>query len=137
MSMFLDVFTGVCVFAGIVFFAAGALGLIRLPDTLSRIHALAKADNLGLALIVLGLLPQAPDFLAGMKMVAVWLLAQLASGAVAQVMAEAAQVEPVCAGGSPSMAKTENGTGLLHGDGVLQPAGGSTVQADSGRGQRA
>lgn len=119
MSVFLNVFTGVCVFAGVLFFAAGALGLVRLPDTLSRIHALAKADNLGLALIVLGLLPQAPDLLSGVKMVAVWLLAQLASGAVAQVMAEAAQMEP--------------DAGLPEAGGALQPAVGSNSSGGSGR----
>lgn len=93
MSLLLDAVTVLGVAAGLVFFAAGTLGLLRLPDSLSRIHALTKADNVGLALVVLGLLPQAPGFLAGVKMVAVWLLAQLASGAVAQVMAEVVERE--------------------------------------------
>ncbi len=119
MNMLADIFTGLFVFSGILFFAAGALGLVRLPDTLSRIHALAKADNLGLALIVIGLLPQAPDVLAGVKMVAIWLLAQLASGAVAQVMAEAAQMENMA------------GEDLQHGGGVLHPAGSGVVQTDT------
>ncbi len=34
------------------------MGLLRFPDTLTRLHALSKADNLGLGLIVLGLLPR-------------------------------------------------------------------------------
>ncbi|MEP9348630.1 monovalent cation/H(+) antiporter subunit G [Xanthobacter sp. KR7-225] len=93
MSLLLDAGTVVLVAAGLLFFAAGTLGLVRLPDGLSRIHALTKADNVGLALIVLGLLPQAPSLLAAVKMAAVWLLAQFASGAVAQVMAEAAMAE--------------------------------------------
>lgn len=91
MTLLLDAFTVLLVASGLLFFAAGTLGLVRLPDAFSRIHALTKADNLGLALIVLGLLPQAPSLLAGVKMIAVWLLAQLASGAVAQVMTEAAE----------------------------------------------
>jgi len=97
MSALVNAFTLLCVAAGIAFYAAGTLGLVRLSDTLSRIHALTKADNLGLALIVLGLLPQAASLLDGAKMVAVWLLAQLASGAVAQVMAEAVMAEAVMA----------------------------------------
>lgn len=99
MSLVANAFTVVCIAAGIVFFAAGTLGLVRLPDTFSRIHALTKADNVGLALIVLGLLPQAAGLLDGAKMVAVWLLAQLASGAVAQVMAEAVEAEDASAPG--------------------------------------
>ncbi|MFS8037493.1 cation:proton antiporter [Xanthobacter sp. AM11] len=90
MSRLADLFTLLCVGAGLGFFMVGTVGLLRLPDTLSRIHALAKADNPGLGFIVLGLLPQAGGVLEGAKMVAVWLLAQLASGAVAQVMARAA-----------------------------------------------
>ncbi len=53
-----DVFTLVCVVAGAILFLAGTLGLLRFPDTLSRLHALSKADNLRPRLIVLGLLPQ-------------------------------------------------------------------------------
>ncbi|MFG1268750.1 monovalent cation/H(+) antiporter subunit G [Xanthobacter sp. DSM 14520] len=102
MSLIADAFTLVFIAAGIAFFAAGTLGLVRLPGTLSRIHALTKADNLGLALIVLGLLPQAASLLDAAKMVAVWLLAQLASGAVAQVMAEAVMTESKDVGDAPA-----------------------------------
>ena len=45
-----------------VFFAdrfAGTVALLRFPDTLTRLHALTKADNLGLGLVVLGLVLQA------------------------------------------------------------------------------
>lgn len=93
MSLLLDALTVLLIAAGLLFFAAGTLGLLRLPDPLSRIHALTKADNVGLALIVLGLLPQAGSLMAAVKMIAVWALAQLASGAISQVLAEAAMVE--------------------------------------------
>ncbi len=39
---------------GSVFFCAGTIGLLRFPDIYCRLHALTKADNLGLALIALG-----------------------------------------------------------------------------------
>ena len=126
MSVLLDIFTAVCVFSGVLFFAAGALGLVRLPDTLSRIHALAKADNLGLALIVLGLLPQAQSLLAGVKMIAVWLLAQLASGAVAQVMAEAAQMDQRDASDLPARSFPQSGADI-------PPVGSPAVLANTGR----
>lgn len=90
MGLLADIFTVAAILAGLGFFAAGTLGLVRLPDTLTRIHAVAKADNVGLGLIVIGLLPHAHSLLAAAKMIAVWLLAQLASGAIAQVMAEEA-----------------------------------------------
>lgn len=90
MSLLTDLVTITCVPAGVLFFLAGTLGLLRFPDTLTRLHALTKADNVGLALIVLGLLPQAGTLLDALKMVAIWLLVQLASGAVAQLLAEVA-----------------------------------------------
>ncbi|MFG1345864.1 monovalent cation/H(+) antiporter subunit G [Xanthobacter autotrophicus DSM 431] len=98
MSLVADIFTGLAVGAGLCLFAAGTLGLLRFPDALSRIHALAKADNVGLALIAIGLLPQAMSVLGGLKMIAVWLLAQLASGAVAQVLGAAAEEKGPAAG---------------------------------------
>ncbi len=90
MSGLADIFTLVAVAAGAFFFLAGSVGLLRFPDPLSRLHALTKADNLGLGLIVLGLLPQAGSLLAGAKLVALWLLAQFVGAAVTQLIAAAA-----------------------------------------------
>jgi multicomponent Na+:H+ antiporter subunit G len=89
MSIAIDIFSVVAICAGAVFFMAGSVGLLRFPDSLTRLHALTKADNLGLGLIVLGLLPQADSLLGGLKLVAVWLLVQLGSATVAQLIAHA------------------------------------------------
>jgi multicomponent Na+:H+ antiporter subunit G len=89
----LDALSLAAIAAGALFFLAGSVGLLRFPDPLSRLHALTKADNLGLGLIVLGLLPHAPGVLAGAKLVAVWVLAQLAGTAVTQLLARAARRE--------------------------------------------
>jgi multicomponent Na+:H+ antiporter subunit G len=85
-----DLFTIILAGAGAILFIAGTLGLIRFPDTLSRLHALSKADNLGLGLIVIGLLPQAGSVAIGAKMVCVWLLAQLSAATVSQLLGAAA-----------------------------------------------
>lgn len=84
-----DAFTLLCVAAGAILFLAGTLGLIRFPDTLSRLHALSKADNLGLGLIVLGLLPQASSTTGALKLIGVWLLAQLSAATASQLIAGA------------------------------------------------
>jgi multicomponent Na+:H+ antiporter subunit G len=65
---------------GLLFFIAGSLGLIRLPDPMCRLHALTKADNLGLLFLILGLVLRAPDVYYGAKLVLIWLLV-LAAGA--------------------------------------------------------
>jgi len=82
-----DGFTLAFVVAGAVLFLAGTLGLLRFPDTLSRLHALSKADNLGLGLIVIGLLPQVQSITGGVKLVCVWLLAQLSAATASQLIA--------------------------------------------------
>ena len=56
---------------------------------LSRLHALTKADNLGLGLVVLGLLPRAESPLAALKLVAIWALVQLAGATTAQLVGRA------------------------------------------------
>ena len=97
MSFLLDVLTVSAISAGLFFFLAGSIGLLRFPDALSRLHALTKADNVGLGLVMLGLLPRADGLLAALKLVFVWLLVLLASSMVSQLVARVAR-----RGGSPS-----------------------------------
>lgn len=91
MNWLLDVFSAIAVAGGAFFYLAGTVGLLRFPDAYTRLHALAKADNLGLALIVLGLLPQVGSVLAGLKLVLIWLLVLLSGAAVSQLIARAAR----------------------------------------------
>ena len=90
MSFALDILTITAVSAGAFFFLAGTVGLLRFPDPLTRLHALTKADNLGLGLVVLGLLPQAGSLRGGLKLICVWLLVLLAGATVSQLIARAA-----------------------------------------------
>ena len=89
MSLLLDLYTVLMVSLGALFFLAGTVGLLRFPDTLTRLHALTKADNLGLGLVVLGLLPQVPSPLGWIGLIAVWLLALLSGATVGQLLAGA------------------------------------------------
>lgn len=51
----MTILSDVLVVAGTAFVAVAALGLLRLPDVFTRAHAVAKAETLGLALVLLGL----------------------------------------------------------------------------------
>ncbi len=86
-----DIFTVICVLGGAFFFMAGTAGLLRFPDALTRLHALTKADNLGLGLVVLGLMPRAEGLLAALKLASVWLLVLFTGAAVSQLIAKAAR----------------------------------------------
>ena len=87
MSTALNLFTGIAVVAGAFFFLAGTVGLLRFPDSLTRLHALTKADNLGLGLVVVGLIAQADSVAAALKLVCIWLLVLLSSATVSQLIA--------------------------------------------------
>jgi multicomponent Na+:H+ antiporter subunit G len=89
MSLVVNVFSIAAIGAGVFFFLAGTVGLLRFPDALSRLHALTKADNLGLGLIVLGLLPRSESLLAALKLIAIWALVQLAGATAAQLVGRA------------------------------------------------
>jgi multicomponent Na+:H+ antiporter subunit G len=81
----------VAIVAGAIFFLAGTVGLLRFPDTFTRLHALTKADNLGLGLVVFGLLPQVDGVVTGLKLVVVWLLVMLAGACASQMVARTAR----------------------------------------------
>jgi multicomponent Na+:H+ antiporter subunit G len=87
----LDLFTMLAVGLGAVFYLAGTVGLLRFPDAMTRLHALTKADNLGLGLIVLGLMPRADGLLGAAKLVVIWLLVLLGSATAGQMMARVAR----------------------------------------------
>jgi multicomponent Na+:H+ antiporter subunit G len=91
MSVVLDIVTVLAVSTGAFFFLAGTVGLLRFPDTLCRLHALTKADNLGLGLVVLGLLPRAGSPSAGLKLIFIWLLVLFSGATVSMLVARAAQ----------------------------------------------
>lgn len=89
--MVLNAWSVVAVSAGVFFFLAGTVGLLRFPDALTRLHALTKADNLGLGLVVFGLLPQMNDVLSAAKLIVIWLLVLVGGAVVSQRIARLAK----------------------------------------------
>ncbi|MDO5619618.1 cation:proton antiporter [Kocuria sp.] len=85
-----DAITVVAAVAAAVFFTAGTVGLLRFPDLRSRLHALAKADSLGLGFVGLAVVMQVDSVGAAAKVGLVWLLA-LATAATAAYLLAAEQ----------------------------------------------
>jgi len=82
--------TAVLLIVGSVFFLAGTLGLLRFPDVYTRLHALTKADNVGLGLIVAGLAIQIASWAGAVKLLLIWLLVLLAGASVSHLVSRAA-----------------------------------------------
>lgn len=83
----LDLLSVVLLVAGALFFTAGTIGLLRLPDTLTRIHALTKVDNLGLGCTAAALALQAESWVAAVEIGLIWLLALAASATAGYLIA--------------------------------------------------
>lgn len=86
----MDVISILLITTGCFFFVAGSVGMLRLPDAFARLHATTKADNVGLGLVVLGLLLQTASLFAAAKLVLIWLLVVLASATACHLIAQAA-----------------------------------------------
>lgn len=74
--------------AGALFFTAGTLGLLRFPDTPSRLHALTKVDNLGLGFTAAALALQADRWALVVELALIWLLALAASATAGYLIAQ-------------------------------------------------
>ncbi len=85
-----DYLTAILLLGGGLFFVAGTLGLLRFPDVYTRLHALTKADNVGLGLVVAGLALQQQSWALAGKLLLIWLLVLLAGASVAHLIARGA-----------------------------------------------
>lgn len=90
MSAWVDVLSWVCLVAGGTFCMVGALGLLRMPDFYTRMHAASVIDTLGAGLVLLGLLLQSGLTLVAVKLLMVGLLIFFASPTASHALARAA-----------------------------------------------
>jgi multicomponent Na+:H+ antiporter subunit G len=80
----------VCLIAvAIFFFTGGTLGLLRFPDVYNRLHAMTKADNVGLGLAVVALALRGGVLAAG-KLLLVWILVLVAGTTACHLIARTA-----------------------------------------------
>jgi multicomponent Na+:H+ antiporter subunit G len=104
MSMAIDILSWVCLVLGGVFCCIGAVGLLRMPDFYTRMHAASVIDTLGAGLILLGLCLQAGWTLVMVKLLMVGLLIFFASPTASHALARAAMTR----GLQPLLAQPED-----------------------------
>jgi multicomponent Na+:H+ antiporter subunit G len=83
----LTVLAAALVMVGAGFVVAGTVGVLRFGDARSRLHAVTKADNLGLGLIAAGLALLDGSLTVAIKLIVIWLVAMLASTTAAYLIA--------------------------------------------------
>jgi multicomponent Na+:H+ antiporter subunit G len=94
-SLLVDALSWACLVSGGLFCIIGAVGLIRMPDFYTRVHAASVVDTLGAGLILLGLMLQAGFTLVTVKLLMVGLLLFFASPTATHALVRAALVRGV------------------------------------------
>lgn len=102
----IDIIAALAILAGACFFMAGTIGLLRFPDLFCRLHALTKADGLGLALICLGAALLAGSAGEIARLVLIWLFVALSGTTCAHLVARHARTD----GAAPSHTHAEKET---------------------------
>jgi multicomponent Na+:H+ antiporter subunit G len=105
MSGALDLASWILLVAGGLACVVGGIGMLRMPDFYTRVHAASVHDTLGAGLVLLGLLLQAGWTLVAAKLVVIGLLIFFTSPAATHALAKAALgrgVEPLLDNGGRS-----------------------------------
>lgn len=90
MTFVLDAASWLCLVAGGLFCIVGGVGMLRMPDFYTRMHAASVIETLGGGLILLGLMLQAGLTLVAAKLLIVALLIFFASPTATHALAQAA-----------------------------------------------
>ena len=90
MTLLINTLSWALLTAGGFFCVVGAVGMLRMPDFYTRMHAASVIDTLGVGFILLGLLLQAGFTLVAAKLLMVGLLIFVASPTATHALARAA-----------------------------------------------
>ena len=90
MSNFLTVLSGVLLFVGAAAVFIGGVGILRMPDIFTRLHAVGITDTVGVASILLGLALIAGWSLVLIKLIIILALLMLLNPTASHALARAA-----------------------------------------------
>jgi multicomponent Na+:H+ antiporter subunit G len=90
MSLALDIASWICLVAGGGFAVAGGIGMLRMPNLFTRMHAASVVDTTGAGLILLGLMLQSGFTLNTAKLLVLGLLLLFTTPAATHALAKAA-----------------------------------------------
>lgn len=96
-TLIVDGLSWACILAGCFFTIVGAVGLLRMPELFTRMHAASVTDTLGAGLLIIGMMLQAGLTLVTVKLVFILALFFFTGPVVTHALAQAAQqagIEP-------------------------------------------
>ena len=90
MALALDTLSWVLIVIGSVFSVVGAIGLLRLPDFYTRLHAAGITDTFGAWALMVGILLQAESWLVAVKLVLIVIFLFFTSPTATHALAKSA-----------------------------------------------
>lgn len=105
MSGLVDILSWACLVSGAVFSVIGTVGLIRMPDFYTRVHAASVTDTAGAGLLLAGMMLQAGFTLVTVKLIIIGLLILFTSPTATHALCKAALtrgLKPLLADGEAS-----------------------------------
>lgn len=105
-ALVVNIASWTCLSLGGIVLIIGALGIVRLPDFWSRVHAAGMIDTLGSALILLGMMLQAGLTLVTLKLLLIGLFLFIAGPTATHAISNAAWV----AGIKPTRTEKDEGS---------------------------
>lgn len=89
-SLLIDVLSWAFILSGAFFTVVGALGLVRMPDLYTRMHAASVTDTLGTGLLMIGFMLQAGFTLITLKLFFILALFFFLGPVITHALAQAA-----------------------------------------------
>lgn len=105
MAVLVDILSWIFILAGAFFTIVGALGLVRMPEIFTRIHAASVVDTLGLGLLAAGMMLQAGLTLVTLKLLFLVILFVFTTPVITHALAQAALHERI----APMLAEDRRG----------------------------
>ncbi len=90
MAQVIDLLSWAALLGGGFFYVVGAIGLNRMPDIFTRMHAVSVSDTLGVGLLTLGMLLQAGFTLVAVKLIMIMVLMMWTGAVATHALARAA-----------------------------------------------
>ena len=110
MSVVLDIVGWAALLAGGFFCVVGAIGLNRMPDVFTRMHATSVSDTLGVGLLVFGMLTQTDDWTVLVRLIIILLVLYTTGAVASHALARAALHDgekPLLADASGALRETD------------------------------
>jgi multicomponent Na+:H+ antiporter subunit G len=117
MPLAVDLLSWVLILLGSFFTIVGGIGLLRMPEVFTRMHAASVTDTLGAGFLLVGLMMQAGFSLVTLKLAFVLGLIFFLGPVVTHALAQAALHEKI----EPMLAEDRRGRGRVGGDDGRQP----------------